>query len=290
MPDGDVVIRRSVGDVLQVDLVAREHRVLLSRYAVDILRESEQLRPVPAAHEPVFTSVRGKQIDGSSISKLVSELGVAAVSGVACTGARARPVESGRSPFGLGDSRARELADPHQELLNAPERGLHLLRHPLAVAFPQALPPPAPAPRAVSRRGAVGDPLPGPGRPPREPGSPPATMPARSSSLPSAARAALSSSASPLFNSANMFLCTSGAPSDARHGPSQRDPAATPSPKKKNPLPPGGFSGERGQGRVANAAAERYRRRYRRYPPTAKRPPSRNCAMIGRAGTAASQR
>ena len=57
----------------------REHRVPLSRRAVEVLREAEQLRPAPAAHELVFTSVRGRQIDTSTLSKLVSELGIAAV-------------------------------------------------------------------------------------------------------------------------------------------------------------------------------------------------------------------
>ena len=61
---------------------------------------------------------------------------------------------------------------------------------------------------------------------------------------------------------------------------------------KENPLPPRGLRGERGQGRVANAAAEPLyrRRRYRRQPPTPRIAASRNCAMIGRVGTAASRR
>ena len=56
----------------------REHRVPLSGRAAEILGEAEKLRP-SAPHEPVFTSVRGKLIDGSAISKLVSDLGIAAV-------------------------------------------------------------------------------------------------------------------------------------------------------------------------------------------------------------------
>ena len=40
-----------------------------------------------------------------------------------------------RSPLDPGDSRAREVADVQQELLNAPEHRPHLLGHPLAVAL-----------------------------------------------------------------------------------------------------------------------------------------------------------
>ena len=57
----------------------REHRVPLSRRAVEVLREAEQLRPSPQPHELVFPSVRGMRIDGSNISKLVSGLGIPAV-------------------------------------------------------------------------------------------------------------------------------------------------------------------------------------------------------------------
>ncbi len=57
----------------------REHRVPLSGRAAEVLGEAAELRPSPAPHELVFTSVRGKLIDGAAISKLVSELGIAAV-------------------------------------------------------------------------------------------------------------------------------------------------------------------------------------------------------------------
>ena len=279
-----------VGDVLQVDLVAREHRVLLSRYAVDILRESEQLRPVPAAHEPVFTSVRGKQIDGSSISKLVSELGVAAVSGVACTGARARPVESGRSPFGLGDSRARELADPHRELLNECTRAWTASSpSPARCSLPQALPPPPPAPRAVSRRGAGAILFQDPADRPESPVHPSdhagkIVVPAlgRSRCPVELGEPALQFGQHLPLHLRRTFRCPTRTVTARPRGNALAH-------KKRTP-PPRGLLGGEGQGRVANAAAERYRRRYRRYPPTAKRPPSRNCATIGRAGTAASQR
>ena len=57
----------------------REHRVPLSRRAIEILHEAKQLRPSPQPHELIFTSVRGKLIDGANISKMVSEHGIAAV-------------------------------------------------------------------------------------------------------------------------------------------------------------------------------------------------------------------
>ena len=57
----------------------REHRVPLSGRATEVLGEAEALRPSPAPHELVFTSVRGRLIDASTISKLVAELGIAAV-------------------------------------------------------------------------------------------------------------------------------------------------------------------------------------------------------------------
>ena len=57
----------------------REHRVPLSARATEVLGEAEELGPSPAPHELVFTTVRGRLIDGSTISKLVSELGIAAV-------------------------------------------------------------------------------------------------------------------------------------------------------------------------------------------------------------------
>ncbi|MCY4510952.1 MAG: tyrosine-type recombinase/integrase [Acidobacteria bacterium] len=76
----------------EVDLVARlwtipasrmkakrEHRVPLSGRAAEILGEAERLRPSPAPHELVFTSVRGKLIDGSAISKRVGRPGLAGV-------------------------------------------------------------------------------------------------------------------------------------------------------------------------------------------------------------------
>ena len=79
----------------EVDLVARawtvpaarmkakrEHRVPLCDRAVEVLREAAQLRGVsrPAADdELVFRSVRGRAIDSATISKLVGDLGIAAV-------------------------------------------------------------------------------------------------------------------------------------------------------------------------------------------------------------------
>ena len=57
----------------------REHRVPLSGRAAEVLGEAAELRPSPAPHELVFTSVRGGLIDASTISKLVAELGIAAV-------------------------------------------------------------------------------------------------------------------------------------------------------------------------------------------------------------------
>ncbi len=66
--------RRPVGQVQQ--------RVPLCARAVEVLREAERLRGVshPAADEElVFRSFRGKAIDAAVISKLVSDLGIAAV-------------------------------------------------------------------------------------------------------------------------------------------------------------------------------------------------------------------
>ena len=57
----------------------REHRVPLSDRAAEVLGEAEALRPAPAPDEPVFTSIRGRLIDGAAISRLVSELGIPAV-------------------------------------------------------------------------------------------------------------------------------------------------------------------------------------------------------------------
>ena len=57
----------------------REHRVPLSGRATGVLGEAAELRPSPAPHELVFTSVRGRLIDASTISKLVAGLGIAAV-------------------------------------------------------------------------------------------------------------------------------------------------------------------------------------------------------------------
>ena len=88
-----------------------------------------------------------------------------------------------------------------------------------------------------------------------------------------------------------------------RHGISSWPAPPVPSPRRwrargrfvphqtKNPLPPPGRPGEGGsKGDLRNAAAERYRRRYRRYPPMARKAASRSWAMTGRAGTAMSQR
>ena len=57
----------------------REHRIPLSKRAVDVLRAAEQLRPSPQPHELVFTSVRGRRIDASVVSKMVARLGIDAV-------------------------------------------------------------------------------------------------------------------------------------------------------------------------------------------------------------------
>ena len=58
----------------------REHRVPLCGRAVEILREAERVgREAPADHVLVFTTVRGKAIDGANLSKLVRDLGLAAV-------------------------------------------------------------------------------------------------------------------------------------------------------------------------------------------------------------------
>ena len=57
----------------------REHRVPLSGRAVEVLGEAAELRPSPAPHELVLTSVRGRLVDGAAISRLVAELGIAAV-------------------------------------------------------------------------------------------------------------------------------------------------------------------------------------------------------------------
>ena len=60
----------------------RAHRVPLCARAVEVLREAKQLRAVssPAGRdELVFRSFRGKAIDAAVISKLVSDLGIAAV-------------------------------------------------------------------------------------------------------------------------------------------------------------------------------------------------------------------
>ena len=57
----------------------REHRIPLAKRAVEVLREAEALRPSPQPHELVFTSVRGKQIDASVLSKMVARQGIDAV-------------------------------------------------------------------------------------------------------------------------------------------------------------------------------------------------------------------
>ena len=79
----------------EVDLVARvwtipaarmkaqrEHRVPLCGRAAGVLREAEQLRGVAARPEfagLVFPSVRGKALDDAAVSKLIRDLGIAAV-------------------------------------------------------------------------------------------------------------------------------------------------------------------------------------------------------------------
>ena len=60
----------------------REHRVPLCRRSVEVLREAEQLRRGSnraAWGELVFRTVRGKTVDGATLSKLVKDLGIAAV-------------------------------------------------------------------------------------------------------------------------------------------------------------------------------------------------------------------
>ena len=57
----------------------REHRIPLSKRAVEVLRAAEQLRPSPQPHELVFTSVRGRRIDASVVSKMITRLGIDAV-------------------------------------------------------------------------------------------------------------------------------------------------------------------------------------------------------------------
>ena len=57
----------------------REHRIPLAKRAVEVLREAEALRPSPQPHELVFTSVRGRRIDASVLSKMVARQGIDAV-------------------------------------------------------------------------------------------------------------------------------------------------------------------------------------------------------------------
>ena len=57
----------------------REHRIPLSKRAIEVLRSAEQLRPSPQPHELVFTSVRGRRIDASVVSKMIARLGIDAV-------------------------------------------------------------------------------------------------------------------------------------------------------------------------------------------------------------------
>ena len=57
----------------------REHRIPLSKRAIEVLRAAEQLRPSPQPHELVFTSVRGRRIDASVVSKMITRLGIDAV-------------------------------------------------------------------------------------------------------------------------------------------------------------------------------------------------------------------
>ena len=51
----------------------------LSVRAAEVLGEAAALRPSATPHELVFTSLRGRPIDGAALSRLVSELGIAAV-------------------------------------------------------------------------------------------------------------------------------------------------------------------------------------------------------------------
>ncbi len=60
----------------------REHRVPLYGRAVEVLREAEQLRGAgngAGDEELVFPTVRGKALDAATLSKLVRNLGIAAV-------------------------------------------------------------------------------------------------------------------------------------------------------------------------------------------------------------------
>ncbi len=57
----------------------REHRIPLSKRAIEVLRAAERLRPSPQPHELVFTSIGGRQIDASVLSKTLTRLGIDAV-------------------------------------------------------------------------------------------------------------------------------------------------------------------------------------------------------------------
>ena len=78
---GEIDLRRLVWTVPGRRMKAgREHRVPLCGRAVEVLREAERLGPdAPADRDLVFTTVRGKAIDGANLSKLVRDLGLAAV-------------------------------------------------------------------------------------------------------------------------------------------------------------------------------------------------------------------
>ena len=52
-----------------------EHWIPLSKRALEVLRAAERLRPSPQPHELVFTSIGGRQIDASVLSKTCSSAG-----------------------------------------------------------------------------------------------------------------------------------------------------------------------------------------------------------------------
>ena len=151
------------------------------------------------------------------------------------------------SPLGPDDSRARELADAQQELLDtraspascrSPARGSYRRGRPRPLRGPPAA--------ALRCRDVL---LRGPDRGPPKARFSPATMPARSSSRPSAARAALSMSASLVFRSASIPLRPPAYPRRSRcpirvdvgiaAWPDAAEPADDSPRRKERPLPPG---------------------------------------------------
>ena len=78
---GEIDLQRLVWTVPGGRMKAgREHRVPLCGRAVEVLREAERLgRDARADRDLVFRTVRGKAIDGANLSKLVRDLGLAAV-------------------------------------------------------------------------------------------------------------------------------------------------------------------------------------------------------------------